>query len=207
MADDVTKQDLTARAVTGDEDAIIRLLWCHYDRLAAHIAPQLPESLRGAVGVEDILQETFIKAWRAIGSFKAQGANSFFAWLAQIAKNTLLDNIKAQRRVKRGRKRIVADRSPSSVATLLEVLACDERTPSRVVRRREVEQALRVALAGLKNEYRQALQLRYMEGLPVDVAAARMNRTEGALHMLCHRAIEKLRKTMGSASKYLSSKS
>ncbi len=207
MADDVTKQDLTARAVTGDEDAIIRLLWCHYDRLAAHIAPQLPESLRGAVAVEDILQETFIKAWRAIGRFKAQGANSFFAWLAQIAKNTLLDNIKAQRRVKRGRRRIVADRSPSSVATLLEVLACDERTPSRVVRRREVEQALRVAMAGLKNEYRQALQLRYMEGLAVDVAAARMNRTEGALHMLCHRAIEKLRKTMGSASKYLSSKS
>ena len=207
MADGVTEQSLIARAVAGDERAVTRLLWSHYDRLAGHIAPQLPESLRRVVDVEDILQETFIKAWGAIGSCKARDPHSFFAWLSQIAKNTLLDNIKEQGRVKRGRYRVVADGSSSSVATLLEVLARDERTPSRLVRWREAEQALRVALAGLKEDYRQAIELRYLEGLPVTAAAARMKRTEGALNMLCHRAIGKLRKAMGRPSEYLSSKS
>ena len=89
---------------------------------------------------------------------------------------------------------------------LLDLVAWDGTTPSGVAARQEAERALRVAIAGLKEDYQEVIRLRYMQELPVADVAARMNRTEGAVHMLCNRAIKKLREAMGRASKYYGSK-
>jgi RNA polymerase sigma-70 factor (ECF subfamily) len=82
----------------------------------------------------------------------------------------------------------------------------DERTPSRSAAGHEAVRAVQVGLAGLKSDYREALRLRYIEGLPVAEVAARMDRTERAVHMLCHRGLQCLRAAVGRSSQFLSSK-
>ncbi len=204
MADVKSDHVLTTKAVSGDADALTALLWEHYGRLLASIKRKLPQEFRGVVDAEDILQDTHIEVFQSIGKFEARGEDAFYRWLVTIAEQRLLDKIKELRRKKRGggRKRVHAKLGvgSSSVGTLLDIVAKTDGTPSRSVARRE--RAVSVALAGLKKDYRDALQLRYIEGLPVASIAKRLDRTERAVHMLCNRGLKRLREAMGSASAY-----
>lgn len=65
---------------------------------------------------------------------------------------------------------------------------------------------MQVALAGLKDDYREALWMRYIEGRPVREIAQAMRRTERAVQMLCNRGLRALREKMGRTSKYLTTK-
>ncbi len=63
---------LIARAIEGDRVALERLLLADYARLARHVASKLPAGVREVVTAEDILQQTFLQAFRDIGNFKAR---------------------------------------------------------------------------------------------------------------------------------------
>ncbi len=204
-----SQQHLMMRAIQGDDEAVIRLIWRYYDRLAAHISCKMPHSLRSSVDVEDILQECFTDAWLHMRSFQPHNANSFYQWIKTIAERKLLGKIRAHGRLKRGGGQHVATVAPtpsSSVQTLLDQLVHDEHTPSSSVARREAQRALLVAMAGLKADYHQVLCLRYLKGMSVADVAAQMNRTHRAVYMLSHRAMKELRQALGHASKYLSRK-
>jgi len=202
--------DLTARAAAGDRLALQELLLAQYDRLAARIARKVPLSLQGVVAADDILQETFASAFRSIRSLKPKGAEAFYRWLATIAERRLQNAVKALHAAKRGggraRGKLQAGGSASSVVDLLDRLAIHDHTPSRSAARHEAASVVRVALAGLKNDYRVALNLRYLEGLPVAEAAAKMKRTERAIHNLCYRGLKQLREALESQSHYLTRK-
>lgn len=204
------EQRCLARAVAGDVGALERLLVLHYDRLAAALAPKLPNELRGLVNADDVLQEAFVVAFREFPGFEPRGPGAFEAWLLAIAQHRLLDIVKAQRAAKRGGGRAAlpahAGSPGDSLVGLLELLEVHERTPSRSVAGREAIRAVQVAMAGLKAEYREALRLRYVEGLRVAETAQRMGRTDRAVHMLCHRALQSLREALGRSSQYFSSK-
>ncbi len=86
---------------------------------------------------------------------------------------------------------------------LLDLVAVDVHTPSQSVASHE---AVQVAMAGLKDDYREALHLRYITGLPVTEVASRMNRTDRAVQMLCHRGLQKLRAALDRSSAFLSKK-
>ena len=199
--------ELLARVVAGDRLALQRLLIGHQTRLMARIEQRLPPDLRSVISAEDILQETYIEVFRNIQDFQGTDENAFFAWLATIARNRLVDNVRAQCAVKRGggRRRIETTGS-SSVAPLVEMLLTDSHTPSRSVAAHEFESAIGVALAGLKPEYREALQLRFLGGLSAAEVAARMDRSVWSIHKLCSRGLQQLRESMGEASKFFSRK-
>ena len=76
MAELADEEELARRATSGDQEALERLLVGQYDRLAAEVARQLPDDLRGAVSADDVLQETFIVAFREIGHFTPTGPDS-----------------------------------------------------------------------------------------------------------------------------------
>jgi len=203
-----TEQALTARAVAGDKQALACLLLRHHDRLEQWIAPRLPDDLQGLLTPEDVLQEAFVGAFQSIGDFEPRGTGAFFSWLRAIAWHRILDLAKVHRAAKRGRGRAASvpratPDSTRSVVALLDLVAVDEHTPSRSAAGHEEIAALQVALAGLEEDYREALRLRYIEGLPVGAVAVRLGRTDGAIHMLCHRALRK----MSEALKYLRSTS
>lgn len=208
MSSDAADENLVQQAVAGDTAALERLLLSHYDRLAGEVSRKLPDELRGLIAADDVLQEAFVVAFREICGFVSQRPNSFYAWLATIAQHRLFDLVKAQRAAKRGGGRIALGegaKSPEdSLVGLLEVLNIHEHTPSRSVARHEAVTAVQVGLAGLKEDYREALRLRYLEGLPVADVAARLGRTEHAVHMLCHRGLQQLHAALGRSSQFFS---
>jgi RNA polymerase sigma-70 factor, ECF subfamily len=208
MSAEASEDELLARAVSGDRDATGRILWLHYDRLARYVGSRIPDSLCRNIDPEDVLSQTFVDVWQHIGGFQPLGPDAFYAWLRTIATRKLLDEIKMHRRAKRGGgKQLVQGPAGegSSFPCLLDLVAGDDTTPSRRAARREAERALRVALAGLEEHYQQVLRLRYLQALAVADVAARMGRSEGAVLMLCQRALKKLRAAMGNASDYLGS--
>lgn len=201
---------LVSQAITGDQGALQRLLVREQADLSARIRSRLPKSIAQTVGVEDILQEAYTQAFRHIGAFQPVGPDAFRNWINAIADNVLRDAIRAQHAAKRGGGRMALDGAAplgvgqSSLGPLIEVLATYDRTPSMSARGKEAENAVQAALAGINAEYREALTLRYLEGLPIAEVARRMGRTESAVHKVCARALEQLRDALGDRSRYLS---
>ncbi len=202
-------EDLLEQAVAGDRLAIQRLLLCHHDRLAAAMAARLPDNFRRAISAEDVCQDTYVIAIRHIGTLKGRTDEAFFAWLRSIAENKLTDAIRAMRAIKRGGNGQVIetiDAQASSVIALLDLMSVDEHTPSQLAVRHELVARVRSAVAALPADYRDAVQLRYVQGLSVIETAQRMGRAEGAVRMLCCRALRLLADEIGDQSQFLSHK-
>lgn len=202
--------DLVSRAVAGEPLALERLLLDHHRGLLQRIQGKIPASLRTTASAEDLLQETFAEAFRDIRQFRPEGARSFSHWLETIADHRVLDAIRADRAGKRGGGRAPAQAlSPpddSAVFALLDIVAVHDRTPSRSAAGHEAIAAVRAAIGGLKPDYREAIRMRYIEGLSVAQTAAQLNRTERAVHKLCSRGLQKLRESLGEASRFMSRK-
>ena len=82
-------------------------------------------------------------------------------------------------------------------------LAVYERTPSRSALAHEMIGTLQRSMQNLPEDYREAVRLRYIEGMQVIEIAGRMNRTDRAVHMLCNRGLKALRLELRSASMYV----
>ena len=204
----MSEQELVQRVAAGDEAALRRLLLAHHDQLAASVARQLPDDLRRVLSADDVLQEAYLVAFRKIREFDPGQPGGFHAWLSRIAEHRLADLIKGHRRAKRGGGLTPAElrvgNDDSTVIDMLQMLAADSRTPSREARMHEAAAAVQTALENLKEENREALRLRYLEGLSVAELAERMGRSEGAVHMLCTRGLQSLREELGDLSRFLS---
>lgn len=186
MTEPSDQEQLLQRAITGDRISAQELLLFHHDRLTATIAAKLPSELKGAISAEDICQEAYVSALRAIESFKpSDNKDTFFAWLRTIGDRKLTDAVRARRAAKRGGQKVEGG-SPadsSSVIAMLDLLAVHERTPSRSLARREAILAIQAEFVRLPEDYRTVLHLRYLEGLSVTETAERMARSEGAVKM------------------------
>jgi RNA polymerase sigma-70 factor (ECF subfamily) len=128
--------------------------------------------------------------------------------LRAIVERKFVDAIRALRAQKRGGGRRASpeglEANVSSAIDLLEIVALHEHTPSRSVRRRELISGVHQALEELKDDYRKALQLHYIEGMSVADTAERMERSPGAVVMLCNRALRQLAEKIGDPAKFLS---
>jgi RNA polymerase sigma-70 factor (ECF subfamily) len=201
---------LVTAAIAGDHVALERLLLSHYDSLARRIGAKLPARLQATQAVEDILQQTFLEAFRDVRNFQPRNDASFGDWLVRIAEHRLLDAIKHHDRRKRGGGwgRIEgAAPDDSGLVPLLDWLAGDETPPSRAAARDEALQALQIALAGLEHDQREAIRMRLLEGMSLEDVAAALGKTPDAVRGLVHRGKQKLRDAMGRASQWLSARS
>lgn len=198
-------------AVAGDGDALETLLLRHFDRLVADVSSRIPDDVRGALSGEDVVQDAFIVAFQQIGGFEPRGAAAFHGWLARIAENRLMDAVKALRAAKRGggwaRVQDAPNADADGIIPALEMLATRSSTPSRSAAAREAVAALEAALDSLEPDYRDALRMRYIEAQPVAACAARLRRSEGAVHMLLSRALAALRARMGESARFFTRKS
>lgn len=197
-------------AIDGNQAALERLLLDHYAVLVAHLANRVPSSLHAVTGVEDIIQQTYTQVFTSIGSYEQREGASFQSWLVTIADNRLRDAVRAEKRKKRGGDLVRVHGSRfdegSGVAHLLDAVAGPTHTASQYLARREAIQAIQVAVAGLPSEYREAIQLRYLDGHTLVETADLMQRSSGAVRGLLDRARKKLRQSLERASRYLSSK-
>ncbi len=204
-----SETDLLAKAVSGDQASLERLLLVDYDMLRHRISRKIPTTMRAAISDEDILQQTFVEVFQRIGAFEPTSEGSFVGWVATIAEHRLLDAVRAHRAAKRGGGRAAAEQRAvhdASALYLIDLCAGPEHTPSRSAARHEAAGAVHVGLAALGEDHRKVLQLRYIDGLAVAEVAGIMQRTPHAIHNLCHRALKELRGVMGRSTQFFSKK-
>jgi len=209
MCKSVECDNTIATAVRGDRRAMERLLLEHYDRLEMRIAAQLPQSLQSLVQVEDILQETFVQAIQSMSQCQATSAESFTAWLDTIANNRVLDTIRLFTSLKRGggRKRVRRNsRLDSSLADAVNLLYDSGSTPGRKAECREVITRMNSAIDNLPTDQRDAIRLRYLQGVSVNETARMVDRSPNAIRGLLHRAKRRLREIMESSSRWFDKK-
>jgi RNA polymerase sigma-70 factor (ECF subfamily) len=206
MACDGQDLETLKRAVAGDEVALEKLLLQYHARLAGLLSSRVPAQLRSVLSVEDVLQETYMVVFREIRSFQPRSLPAFWSWLSRVAEHRLYDLVRGELSAKRGgdRRRVETRGAsgPGSTVEWLEQLAEHERTPSRSAAAREALNEVRMALDSLPPDYREALRLRYINGFSVAQTAETMQRTEGAVCLLCHRALRRMHGVLGGSAEF-----
>jgi RNA polymerase sigma-70 factor, ECF subfamily len=134
--------------------------------------------------VEDLAQETFVRAYRAFPNFDPDGAAKVSTWLLTIATRLVLDN--------RKRKRLELEEIESAEAKI----AATPSTPELHMERRELGQALAEAAAALPDDQRAALVLAEMHGLSIAEIASALDVPENTAKTRLFRAREKMRVTL-----------
>lgn len=201
MLDPDTNDDALIRsAIDGDSAALTILLTRVQPALRERIARQVPTDLQSTIGVDDIVQQALVGAFRDIRSFEPRGQRAFDRWVVTIALHALRNAIKAHRRKKRGggkARQAGALNLDESLIDLFDQIAGPVGTASRSIARRESAGAIRSALAKLPDDYRTALWGVCVENRPVADVAAEMGRTVRAIHNLCHKGKLRLAELLG----------
>ncbi len=178
-----TSWALVGAAQRGDQLAFGQLYARHVDVVFRYVLARVGDRTLA----EDLTGETFLRAWRRIGSVRDQGKD-LTAWLITIARNLVLDHFKSSR-------------ARCEVLTGEIAAAADQ---SRDARRRagsSVEDAVTAAetaaqvrghLAQLIPDQQQCVRLRFLQGRSVPETAAVMGRSEGAVKAVQHRALRRL---------------
>jgi RNA polymerase sigma-70 factor (ECF subfamily) len=199
MAPDVDLSvSLVERAARGDAMAVAELLHRYEPRLVGYARKHMPADLAAVFEPQDVVQDTYFQAVRCIHTFKPEGTDALLRWLLTIARHSLTDLVRMQRAGKRNGYRL--GREDSSVTSLLTRLPGSRRSPSQSAAAHELVALLERAIARLPEDYQRAVTLRHIDGLGVAETAQRMNRSPGAIHMLCARALQSLREDMESSS-------
>ena len=118
-------------------------------RLRRYVQRKIPSRLRATVSADDILQETWVAAYRTVSTFTPVGPNAIERWLTTIANSKLVDAIRCAQRLKReGKRRHVHDTQQrlSSFTGLFARIQAPQKTPSSEYRAIERAHAVSIAL-------------------------------------------------------------
>ena len=172
--------DLVRRVQRGDSAAFDLLVRKYQHRIAGLIGRYIADWSE----VQDVAQETFLRAYRAIGNFR--GDAQFYTWLHRIAVNTAKNHLVAHNR------RPPTDDVDAEEAAQYEsgVRLRDTDTPERELMRQQMEQTVMRAVEALPEELRTAITLREVEGLSYEEIAERMDCPIGTVRSRIFRARE-----------------
>ncbi len=202
-------REMATQIRAGSTAAMSALLVAGFAPLRAAIVQQMSDLPSEAqLEPEDVIQEVYAAAWAKLPTTQLDSFTGFIAWLRQIAENKLIDVRRALLADKRDVRRQASAWAPGS-GTYVDVLARESApvlTPSRAAARSEATAILMVRMLQLPEDYRQVIRWRLIDGLSVSEVARRLDRTEAAVHMLCHRALKQLRDLMGAPGDYLTQK-
>lgn len=181
MSERDVDQQLVERVQRGDK-AAFELLVAKYQRKIFRLLSRL---IRDPAEVEDVAQEAFIKAYRALPGFR--GDSAFYTWLYRIAINTAKNYLVAQgRRAPTSTEAEVEDAENFDDATSLR----DVDTPDALFLSKQIGAAVNRAIDGLPQELRTAIVLRELEGLSYEEIAESMNCPIGTVRSRIFRARE-----------------
>ncbi|MBA0014419.1 MAG: ECF RNA polymerase sigma-E factor [Nitrosomonadaceae bacterium] len=196
MSDREIDQQLVDRVQRGDKQAF-DLLVIKYQRKLARLLSQF---IRDAAEVEDVAQETFIKAYRALPSFR--GESAFYTWLYRIGINTAKNFLISQGR-----------RAPTMTSAGFDIEDAENfeegsqlremNTPESELMSKQIAETVNQTLQELPEELRKAITLREIEGISYEEIATIMNCPIGTVRSRIFRAreiiAEKLRPLLGTS--------
>ena len=176
---------LVDRARRGDQRAF-EMLVVKYQRRIERLIGRM---VRDVDLVEDIAQESFIRAYRALPQFR--GESAFYTWLYRIAVNTAkkaLLELKRDPLVSESALATPGDDDDETYRPSREL--SDGETPEAVLASKEIAQTVNAAIAALSEDLRQAITLREIEGLSYEEIAELMNCPIGTVRSRIFRARE-----------------
>ena len=177
---------LVERAVGGDQKAF-EMLVVKYQRRIERLIGRM---VRDSDLVQDIAQETFIRAYRALPKFR--GESAFYTWLYRIAvntsKKTLLDMKRDPVMTESSMRPTGDDENEETYHPERELT--ESATPDAVLASKEIAQTVNAAIEALSDELRQAITLREIEGASYEEIAELMNCPIGTVRSRIFRARE-----------------
>jgi RNA polymerase sigma-70 factor, ECF subfamily len=193
MSEQDIDRQLVERARSGDKRAFDLLVQKYHRRLMR----LLSRMVRNQEEVEDIAQETFIKAYRALPQFRGDAA--FYTWLYRIGVNTARNYLSSRKR----QMPTISDQAMSDDDDVDErIVAQDINTPESMLLSKQVAFAVNDAIEALPVELRTAITLREMEGMSYEEIAEMMACPVGTVRSRIFRAREaiaaKLRPILGT---------
>jgi RNA polymerase sigma-70 factor (ECF subfamily) len=175
-----TDNELVERVRGGDDDAF-RILVERHSRPLYRSAYRITGN---AADADDVVQEAFLRSYRAIGSFDSRA--TYTTWLHRIAINCALDLIDSRKR-RDGR---VSDDED------LSLVASHDASPERLTLGSEMQRAIAAAMSELTGNERTAFVLRHFEGMPLEeigqILGTKLNATKNTVF----RAVKKLRQQL-----------
>lgn len=161
-----------------------------FDKLYSHYLPPIYRFIYMKVSrreeAEDLTHEVFLNAWQNVKGYKLQGF-PFSSWLYQIARNRVIDYYRLQKNHV-PIEMVDADAEPvkfqSSIETELDLGISLEK--------------VRFAMQGLSQDQQDVLLMRFMEDLSHEEIALAMKKSEGAVRLIQHRAINELKKLLNN---------
>ena len=174
-------QQLVERVQKGDKRAFDVLVLKYQHRIYSLVT----RFVRDPDEVQDVVQEAFIKAYRALPSFR--GESAFYTWLYRIGINTAKNYLVAKGRRAPTSTDFDADQAESfDDADQLR----DNNTPERLLQSKQLGQTVNAAMEALPEELRNAIVLREIEGLSYEEIAEEMNCPIGTVRSRIFRARE-----------------
>jgi RNA polymerase sigma-70 factor (ECF subfamily) len=173
-------QGLVQKAQTGDRAAFEELI----RRTSRLIFARLYLETGDRHWAEDLLQETWLLAYRSLS--KLNDAGSLRPWLLSIAQNVLADSVRKQSRLKRSPP-------PRADAHVLAAVPCPISSPEEEAEQAEMHDQVLAVLRSLPEEYRLPLTLRYIVEADYETIETQLGLTNGSLRGLLHRGLKLLK--------------
>jgi RNA polymerase sigma-70 factor (ECF subfamily) len=184
-----TDAELVASALRGSEEAFRDLVL----RFERPVYALILRMVHDAETAEDLAQEVFVKAYRHLASYDPR--RKFASWLFKVAHNSTIDHLRHSQL-----DTVPLGAEQEDGGGLLAVLAdTSAESPAAAAERRDMARALERAIARLRPEYREAVVLRYVEGLAYQEICEVLGLPVGTVKTNLHRARKELAEAMRAA--------
>ncbi len=177
LTQDPLEVALIDQAILGDAESFGQL----YDKYVDKVYRHLYYRVGNATEAEDLSAQVFLKAWNAMKRFKPMG-RPFGVWLLSIAHNLLVDHYRAKK-------------DSSSIDDVI-IPADDSADPVALAEKSFATVHLRQAISKLKREQQVVVTMRYIDDMEYSEIAAFLNKSEGAVRVILHRALQSLRRVI-----------
>ena len=182
MGGEVTDQILVQRVKRGEKAAFDALVLRYQSRIVNLVS----RFVRNPTDALDVTQEAFLKAYRALPSFR--GESAFYTWMYRIAVNTAKNYLAAQVR----RPQEMDSPDPELEQFELENAAVDVDTPEHLLLTEEIQNTVIAAIDALPEDLRMAITLRELDGLSYEEIAVAMECPVGTVRSRIFRARESI---------------
>jgi RNA polymerase sigma-70 factor (ECF subfamily) len=180
MSEREVDQELVSRVQQGDKKAFDLLVMKYQLRVSKLVS----RFLRNPSDVPDVVQDAFIKAYKALPNFR--GESAFYTWLYRIAINTAKNHLVSQSRKSPANNIDAQEAEDYGASEWLKEYA----TPEREVLATELNTVIQETMAALPHDLREAISLREIEGLSYEEIAAVMDCPIGTVRSRIFRARE-----------------
>jgi RNA polymerase sigma factor (sigma-70 family) len=171
--------NLVEKAVHHDRESFAFLYEKHVERVYRHVYYRVSNH----ADAEDITQEVFSRAWKAIGKYRSTGA-PFAAWLITIASNLITDHYKSHQKM------------PVTEENYREVPGSQISDPAGLAETSFSNALIKKAVEKLKGDKQKVIMMHFIDGFSYEEIARTLKKSEGTIRVIQYRALKDLRRMM-----------